>query len=252
MNRRVLFIFLIGFIMCGAVSAERAPETPFQHALESYQAGDYNDAARILEAMASNGLSGANVYYNLGNSYYKLGQLGKAIWAYERAFRLNPRDEDIRWNLNLALKGVDDLQEADTMFPWTAWLKEQLSYLTSEEISLGFAGTVALFAMAILGYAIVVPLRPVALRVMFLAMLLCLMTGGMMFVRWSDVRYTTGVVQERETYVRYGPAEGNSKAFLLHEGSKVSIEKETEGWYFVRFGKRQSGWLPKHTVLKID
>ena len=96
------------------------------------------------------------------------------------------------------------------MFPWTAWLKEQLSYLTSEEISLGFAGTVALFAMAILGYAIVVPLRPVALRAMFLAMLLCLMTGGMMFVRWSDVRYTTGVVQEREAYVRYGPAEGTS------------------------------------------
>ena len=63
---------------------------------------NYKESVEIYELIIESGLENSAVFYNLGNSYYRLKDIGQAIWAYRNANRLSPRDEDIAYNLNIA------------------------------------------------------------------------------------------------------------------------------------------------------
>jgi len=252
LRRSVSFWIILCVGLSYATVAAASEDTQFSQSVELYQSARYREAALVLEALADQGFSSTEVYYNLGNSYYKARAKGKAIWAYERALLLDPRDEDIRWNLNLAQRQLEDREDIEEKFWVLALIKGVLSYVRTDEMAWAFAVCMGGLSLGIIGYALILPWRSFFAKINSILLVLILLSTGLVYLRWTDVRYPSGIVQEREVYVRYGPAAGNTKAFLLHEGSKVLIEKEAGSWYFVRFGKRQSGWLPKHTLLKIE
>ena len=97
------------FVLCFFSLASAAfAESPFEKSVQLYQNGKFEDAAKSLEGILKQNKESAAVYYNLGNAYYKLNQKGRAVWAYERALRLDPRDSDIRANLDLMKKQLVD------------------------------------------------------------------------------------------------------------------------------------------------
>ena len=102
--KRILLILIIALLPLGvqATSRTHAKQNVASMADEAYKAADYATAIEHYESVLADGLASADLYYNLGNAYYRTGQMGRAILNYERALRLDPGMSDARENLALA------------------------------------------------------------------------------------------------------------------------------------------------------
>lgn len=105
---------LLILLMAGIpAAAMEDAETLFRKGIAAYGAGDFQESARAFQALADRGIQNGKLYYNLGNAYLKLEDLGHAILWYERALRRMPRDPDLRFNYAYALSLTRDAREPD-------------------------------------------------------------------------------------------------------------------------------------------
>ena len=119
--RPAVFIILYSLFIIHSVSAQPADKL-YTIGTDAYKAKNYQQAIDAYQKLVADGYRSASVYYNLGNAYYKTNQISLAILAYERALRLNPSDEDIRFNLKLAnLKTVDRIVPVPQLYIVSKW-----------------------------------------------------------------------------------------------------------------------------------
>ena len=248
MKRWAALLLAAGIWGAGAGTLHAA-EDAFARGAKLYEEGKYKNAAQEFEKFLDNERSSAAGLYNLGNCYFKLGERGKAVWAYEKALLLDPRDEDLRWNLELLRKQLTDKQGASGGL--RNWIARKTERLGADEIAWAFSAAVGIFSLWILAAALVPFVRPAVSRTMLPVLVLIAITGAAAGVRWAELRYPAAVVTDREVYVRYGPSKEATRAFLLHEGAKVRILKESSGWLSVEFGMGEKGWLERETVLRV-
>jgi tetratricopeptide (TPR) repeat protein len=234
------------------ISAHAAdPIAIFDQANRMYEQSKFTDAAAAYQQVLSLGHSSATVYYNLGNAWFKAGQLGRAIAAYRRAEALAPRDPNIRFNLNFARKQVSGSTQSPA--PWQEWL----SRLTVNEwIATASAAFWLLLLLLILGEA-----RP-ALRRSLRAYLITVAsfaialgaTAGLAV--YDQTRIREAVVVAPQVIVRYGPIEDSKVYYQLRDGAEIVVldEKrfdENESWLQVRDGSRRVGWLKRDQVVTL-
>lgn len=241
-----VWVVLAGLCLAAAAHAE----DEFGGAVQLYEEKKFAEAAKEFEAVLKSGSSAA-LYYNLGNCYFKLGKKAKAVWAYEKAAALDPRDADIEWNLGLLRKQLQDKQERLPRFFAAEWLAGLVRGVKSDVLAAVLTAAVAAFAALLLFHAAIPPLRPFLKRLIPLAGILAAVAGLFVAVRWDDARISSGVVADPEVYARYGPSADATRAFLLHEGTKVALLRRSGGWFFVQFGVAQKGWVPEEAVLTL-
>ena len=116
----IAIVFVMGLLaLLPAVALAQAPVSPkeaMQVANQNYEEGKYTEAAEIYETMVNAGVVDDTVYFNLGNSYYKQGDLGRAILNYRRAQVLDPRDSAIAENLTIArLQTLDQIDATNAL-----------------------------------------------------------------------------------------------------------------------------------------
>ena len=104
--KRIYIILML--LLSGVVTYATDVKTLAEEATKMYQEGDYQKAIDLYNERLSDDLESATVYYNLGNCYYKQGEIAKAILNYERALLLHPGDNDIKYNLTMAQKATVD------------------------------------------------------------------------------------------------------------------------------------------------
>jgi tetratricopeptide (TPR) repeat protein len=251
MKKLAVFGILMFTWVSSGVCADDVWDAQFEQAASLYQAGDYSASAKAWEQLLAQKYESPALYYNLGASSYRLGQLGRAIWAFERAMLLNPRDKDARWNLGILRKKIQD-KENDSNEQWVlSEIRNMMSRASTHELARVFQILLLGWSLMIVLYALSPVSRGFVGRFNGIMIIALCVTGALLGLRWTEVRHPQGIVNKAEVSVRYGPTDSDTKAFILHEGSKVQILKESSGWYFVQFSGRQSGWLPEHTVLKI-
>ena len=113
--KRIYIILML--LLSGVVTYATDVKTLAEEATKMYQEGDYQKAIDLYNEMLSDDLESATVYYNLGNCYYKQGEIAKAILNYERALLLHPGDNDIKYNLTMAQKAtVDNIKVLPELF----------------------------------------------------------------------------------------------------------------------------------------
>jgi len=240
----------IVFALGGAMQAHAA-EPAFDKSVAAYQKGDYKSAAVALEELVDSGKESAAVYYNLGNAYFKSNRKARAAWAYERALRLDPRDEDIRVNLAALRKQLQDKYEEPFEPGFVGWVAARIAPVRSDELAIAFAALVGFFSILILAGAFVRGLRKTLLRIAPIAFFVAFLLAAALYVRATAEKDESAVIAEREIYIRYGPTQDSTKAFLLHEGAKVHILKESGDWRWIRYGQSQKGWISKESLLVI-
>ncbi len=248
----VLWILVSILGSAASSPAGTAAAARYNKANALYRQGDYAQAAAGYEEVFGQGVRNGAVYYNLGNAYYKAGQLGRAILAYERALRLLADDEDVLANLRFvnALKVDRDPEpERNIVVRFlSAWYRS----LSADVLALAF--TLCLFACATAGVAwLFVSHR----RVMWICLLVILgggllSAGGLLSIKIHDREAVEqAVILVEEAVGRSGPGEDYLKVFTLHEGTKVTIDREEGGWYLVRLPNGMGGWAASRAMEKI-
>ncbi len=238
--------FIFGLVALFAVPLfAETPEQLFDEANQAYRQAKYTEAIKKYEQIADGNMSG-DVYYNLGNAYYKAGNLGKAILNYERAMRWMVNDDDVHHNLQLAnLMITDKIEPVPRLFVWDWWDSIKSAFTLT-----GITWIAYLFFVLVIGAIIVMILAPSYAwrRTAFLAgslSLLLLIFSATVFVAKLDAVRSAGtaIVTANITTLKNSPDLNSTDAFVLHNGIKVAIIDKVSNWWKIRLADGKVGWM---------
>lgn len=228
----------------GSATAQSVAAGLYVEGNQLYRDGKFEEARkRYVEAVAT-GIQDPRLFYNLGNASYKAGQIGAAILWYERALKLAPRDEDILANLRFLRRVKRDRDpETDGSVLYEMYLWPTLNELFAATSG----GLLALFALACWrlwrrsGTSLSV--ATVALGAWIAGS--ALFTG----LRLNhDLTRVEAVVMQAEGTARSGPEADQTSVFVVHEGTKMFVERQEGDWLLVRLANGLGGWLPAAVV----
>ena len=192
----------------------------------------------------------AEVFYNLGNAYFREGKIGLAVLNYERARRLTPRDRDLLTNLEFANRAIE--YEIKDKSNWYAkQIKKLLSRVTSEECAVLALTSYLLFIFGLL-IAVLRNKKPIFGKAGALAFCLVVFCSLPILFKLSPLgSRNEAVVTNREAEVRYGPSATDRLAFRLVEGLKVVVKRRKGDWYLIELDDEQSGWIQESQLALI-
>ena len=204
--------------------------------------------------MLKNGAS-AELYYNLGNAYYRTENITRAVLNYERALLLSPGDRDIRFNLQLAQsKTIDKIVPESEMF-FITWYHSLVNLMSVD----GWA-RMAVFSLALVIVLFLIYLfsEPVWLRKvgffggMFLLVVFVL-SNIFAWQQKQNLLFRKGaIVTSTSVTVKSTPAKNGTDLFILHEGTKVSItDGSMKDWKEIRLADGKEGWIESNKIEMI-
>jgi tetratricopeptide (TPR) repeat protein len=216
-----------------------------QKANELYQKNNYAGAAEIYQKLVDSAYEGTALYYNLGNAYYRLNKIGYAILNYERALRLSPGDDDAQHNLALAnTKTIDKIESLPKFFIFQ-WWEGLLAMFTLS----GWTYAAYIFYLVILiSLAFYFFSRkPQVQRYSFLTGILSavflLITAALLIVKLNrEVNIKNAIIVEPTVITKVSPDKDSNDAFVIHEGLKVRLEDNLDGWVEIRLQDGKIGW----------
>ena len=238
MMRKLVIIFIM-FIQLVA------NESLFQRGNDAYKAENYSQALEFYSQIEASDLESVALYYNLGNTYFKLGQLGQAIRYYEKAKKLSPLDDDVNANIKIIqAKLVDKIELPEQMFIFDLFL--------SLKYSLSVDGWFMLLLLCTSLCVISVLIKRfnnkrVGNILLTTGLCLTLCAGLFSYSRVNDLSFQKAVVIEKTATVYTAP-NANSEAFILHEGALFDVIR-TEGAYVeISLIDGKTGWI-KQTLI---
>lgn len=244
---RHLFI-LITFVILGQSAMAQTKDV----ADSLYQKEDYQHAAKIYEEILSSQGVAAEIYYNLGNCYYKLDNIPLAILNYERALALSPGDDDIRSNLAFARgKTIDKVTPTSEMFFITWWRNfTHFQSLTAWAYAAVICFVLTLMGLLLYFLAYNINLRKIGFYSALFFLFLVLLTNFAAYSQYNEMANHTGaIVMDAAVTVKSSPSENSTDLFVIHEGSKVEIlDSSMQGWIKVKFEEGKQGWIPVKVV----
>ena len=220
----------------------------------AYMKNDYASAIQIYEALLNRG-EAADIYYNLGNSYYKAGDIAKAILNYERALLLQPGNGDIRANLEIARsKTVDKVEPVPEIF-FVSWTKSLINSMSVD--SWAVCGVVCFILLIVSLYLFIFSKQIVLKKAGFISgiVFLAVTILANVFANQQKDELTnrnSAIVINPSVTVRSTPSETGTSLFILHEGRKVEIKDNSmREWKEIRLEDGKVGWVPASSVEVI-
>ena len=220
----------------------------------AYMKNDYASAIQIYEALLNRG-EAADIYYNLGNSYYKAGDIAKAILNYERALLLQPGNGDIRANLEIARsKTVDKVEPVPEIF-FVSWTKSLINSMSVD--SWAVCGVVCFILLIVSLYLFIFSKQIVLKKAGFISgiVFLAVTILANVFANQQKDELTnrnSAIVINPSVTVRSTPSESGTSLFILHEGRKVEIKDNSmREWKEIRLEDGKVGWVPASSVEVI-
>lgn len=225
-----------------------------QRAGEFYRNGEFDKAIDIYEEIRNEGYEGTSLYFNLANSYYRIGKLGYAILNYERALKISPTDEDVKHNLAFAnLSIIDRIQPLPTFFLFEWW--ENLLTLLSVNAwtyLAFFIYLILIFLFILYFFAKTVSQQKLIIFSGLGALVILAITISLLIVKINrEQTHISGVVIEQSITVKTSPDSKSTDAFVIHEGLKVKLEDKLDEWVKVKLADGKVGWVDSDTVAKI-
>ena len=220
----------------------------------AYTRNDYASAIQIYESLLTKG-EAAEIYYNLGNSYYKTDDIAKAILNYERALLLQPGNADVRANLEIARsKTIDKVVSVPDIF-FVTWTKSLINCLSVDAwAKLG----VAFFILLLVSFSLFFFSKQIVWKKSgFIAGIVFLIFVVLSNVFASEqktelMNRNNAIILSPSVTVRSTPSESGTSLFVLHEGHKIEIKDNSmREWKEIRLEDGKVGWVPASAIEVI-
>ena len=246
MKKIIIAINIIWMFSPSILSAQINLESIFSQANELYNKGSYIEAINNYKEIIKNDFHSAELYYNLGNAYYRLDSIASSVYYYEKALQLNPNDREIIDNLELINKTlVDEIDPITT--PLIESILKSLSNIFYFEtwgyISIFFSFLiVALFlSYYFANSSRVKRLTFVLLCISSIFMLVSLINGNKGYNNYINNEYA--VIYSYETDLKTEPNYRSETLFMLHEGTKIQVLENYNNWIKIRLVNGQVGYI---------
>ena len=218
----------------------------FDSATKAYNEGNYLDAIDNYHEILKSGQHSAEVYFNLGNSYYKANKIGPSIYYYEKALLLNPNDAEILSNLSFAQKMTIDAIKPMPETSISRIVASVKNILTFDQWA--YTAVIFMILFVVLYLAFYFFRFADKKRIAFIVSMICLlgMVISILFAVFQYRDYTQtqpAIIFATEAAVKEEPNNRSATLFDLHEGSKVYVEEKLNDWNKIRLADGKNGWI---------
>lgn len=248
-------IYIVMLLM--SVVVRGAEQTSLEHWNEgnkAYIEGNYDKAIEEYNTILGRGEYSMKLYFNLANAYFKSDKIGKAILYYNKALRLAPSQEDVRYNLSIAeAKTKDRIAVVPEFFlnRWLVVVRNSMSCMAWGVLSLVMFAFVLIFALLFL-LASRIRWRKAGFYGAMVALILFVATTAFAVSSRNDMlSHDEAVVMSSAISVKSSPDNSATDLFVLHEGTKVHILSEMDEWCEVVIADGKKGWCETKHIEEI-
>ncbi len=226
----------------------------FQKGNSAYLKKDYQTAVDLFSKIEKSGYESFELYFNLGNSYFKQGIYGKAILYFERAFMLDTQNEDVRYNLEIANSRIQDRIDVIPDFFFFSFWKWLISLFSVNTILF----LLSLFVLTLFAFIYLfrfqtefskrLSLLGIFSSTLLIAFFIILYVSKVDLV--SNENYA--IITMSEVTVKSSPNDESKATFIIHEGLKVLIVDNLSDWFEIKLADGKKGWLKKSDFELIN
>ena len=249
--KRIMMILGILTVSAAWLSAQDA-DSLWNQAVKDYTEENYQEALAGFTALEADGYVSRELYYNIGNCYYKLGNsLGQSILYYERALKLDPSYEDAQVNLAIAREYTLDRIVEVPEFILLTWIKAFRDTVSSDAwawIALALFLVTAVMVL-LFRFGGSPALRKTAFALAVAALLMTIISAVFAFnLRSALESDDEAVVTVPVSSVKSSPGSADQSLFILHEGTKVAVMDSLGEWYRIELSDGRQGWMEAEDV----
>ena len=256
-SAKAMILIMSMLMIPGLTHAENTAylDSLWSKGVQAYTDGRWSECTESLKALESVGVVSPELYYNLGNAYFKSGDYPHAILYYERTLKISPSFEDARINLDFANSLIRDKIDAVPEFVLKSWARKVCYLMPSDFWALIsivlFAAALALFLVFRLGASR--GLRRTGFYCSIVALILSASSFGMaQWQRNSYLKADGAIVMKPVASVKSSPSRDSSKdLFVLHEGTKVTVLDTVGEWKNISLSDGRQGWIEESDMEMI-
>jgi len=250
--KNIFYIILLLFPL-SLFSAEN-PETLFAKAKTAYDSNNFEKALEGYQEIEKQNIESFELYYNIGNCYYKLNQIAKSIQYYSKSLKLEPNNIDAKNNLKFAyLKTRDKTEPQEELF-LNRWWKSIYNSTTSNNWAWLGLLTLSLFSVFLVLFF--VSQTEIKRKLYFLgSVVLFILTFCTLLFSYNQYNFTNtqneGVILSNTVSIKSAPTENATNLFVLHEGTVVKIIESNQIWLRIQLDNQKEGWVSVKDITLI-
>ncbi len=230
------------------------PDSLIRTANNAYNHGLYDSALAVYNQVAKQGFESGELYYNMGNAYYKNDDIPSAILYYEKAAKLMPNDKDVEYNLNILNSMiVDKIDKVPELFyeRWWRFFYNVMGANAWAVVSLVFISLVVIF----IGLFVISKTRKHRQLTFFVGVVLIVFAVASFTLasdKYNDnIDHREAIVFTPSITVKSSPTPNAVDLFVVHDGTKVEITDRIDEWVEIKIQNGSVGWLPADAVREI-
>ena len=247
-------ILLLLSLLLFSVTSSFAQENVIKEAETAYTQENFPKAIELYEGILKTYGASAEIYYNLGNAYFKAGEVAPSILNYERALLIDPADGDIRFNLNIAKQKTVDRIEPIGQFFLVKWFEGVQNILSVN--SWGAIGIVCFIALIgclfLFFFSKWIRLKKIGFYVGLLMLFVVILSNVFASKQKHNLlNRNSAIVLSSTVTVKSSPDMSGTDLFVVHEGTKVFVRSTLGEWAEIELEDGHVGWMPSKDIEKI-